>query len=435
MTHSTEAHGRERPALWRTPPTVPGRPRADRRLLLAGLLLVVSLAAFTALCLSMAVPMADMQVYRAEGAAAVDGTDLYGFTVTEWNLPATYPPFAALLFVPTTWLPVPLLKLAFMGGNLLLLGLLAHLSCRATGWPRARGSRWVVVLLAMALGLWLEPVFQTMLYGQINLLLAVLVLWDLSRPDGARGKGIAIGVAAGIKLTPAIFAVYLLLTGRRKEAAVAAAGFAGTALLGALALPGATVDYWTRCVFDTSRIGKVWIVDNQSLQGFAARVLHTAHPGAVWAVAALVVACAGLAVSVRMGRLGREAWGVVCCAVTALLITPISWSHHWVWCVPMLILLAAEAPRWALRVAAVVFLARTLWIVPKAGDLDLHLAWWLQPFASPYPVLGLFFLAAVALRFRPGSPTMATLTAKGRPTRITRVGRPQRSEPAVSPRD
>lgn len=217
MTHSTEAHGRERPALWRTPPAVPGRPRPDRRLLLAGLLLVVSLAAFTALCLSMPVPMADMQVYRAEGAAAVDGTDLYGFTVTEWKLPATYPPFAALLFVPTTWLPVPLLKLAFMGGNLLLLGLLAHLSCRATGWPRARGSRWVVVLLAMALGLWLEPVFQTMLYGQINLLLAVLVLWDLSRPDGARGKGIAIGVAAGIKLTPAIFAVYLLLTGRRRR--------------------------------------------------------------------------------------------------------------------------------------------------------------------------------------------------------------------------
>lgn len=436
MTHSTEAFGRERTAQLGTPAKGSAAwPRPDRRLVLSLLLLALSLTAFTALCLSMPVPMADMQVYRAEGAAVVNGTDLYGFTVTEWDLPATYPPFAAMLFVPATWLPIPLLKLVFMAGNLALLGLLAHLSCQSAGRPRSRSSRWTVVVLAMALGLWLEPVFQTMLYGQINLLLAVLVLWDLSRPDGARGKGIAIGIAAGIKLTPAIFALYLLLTGRRKEAVVAGASFAGTALLGALALPGATVDYWTRCIFDTSRIGKVWIVDNQSLQGLVARTLHTPHPGMVWAAAAFAVACAGMALSVWLGRRGNEAWGVVCCAVTALLITPISWSHHWVWCVPLLILLAADAPRWVLRVTAVVFLARSLWLVPKAGDLDLHLAWWLQPFASPYPVLGLLLLAAVAVRFRPSSPGAAAATRQGRPSRISRIGRPQRSGTGISSRD
>ncbi|WHM41331.1 glycosyltransferase 87 family protein [Streptomyces sp. BPTC-684] len=338
--------------------------------------------------------MADALVYRAEGAAVAHGSDLYGFTVTRWHLPATYPPFAAILFVPTAWLPVPVLKAAFAVGNALLLALLVRLSCRfARIAPRP-----AALLAATAAGLWLEPVFQTLLFGQINLALTCLVLWDLTRPPGSLGKGFGVGIAAGIKLTPALFLLYALLKGRRREAGTGAVAFAGTVLLGALVLPGASADFWTRRLFETDRVGKAWIVDNQSLQGLVARLLHTPAPGGVWVAVAAAVAGAGL----WTARRADDRWGVLVIALTALLVSPISWSHHWVWCVPLIAVLVAEGRVRTAVAVATVFAARTLWLVPHEGDLDLQLHWWQQPLASPYPLLGLAVSAQVAVRLRTG---------------------------------
>ncbi len=356
----------------------------------AGALLAVSVAALAVLCVVQHVPMADTLVYRAEGAAVADGSDLYGFTVTEWELPATYPPFAAILFVPTTWLPLGALKAAFLVGNVALLALLVRLSCGLAGLA----ARTPLLCAATALALWLEPVFQTVLFGQINLALACLVLWDLTRPPGALGKGFALGVAAGIKLTPAVFIGYLLLRGRGREAAVALAGFAGTVLLGALVLPAASVEFWTRRIFETGRVGKAWIVDNQSLQGLVARLLHDAAPGPAWAVPAAVTAAVGLW-AVR--RTPGEPRALLLAACTALLVSPISWSHHWVWCVPLLAVLVAEGRRHLAAAVAVLFTARTFWLLPHEGDLDLALPWWQQPLASPYALLALALPVALTL--------------------------------------
>ncbi|MEU9382690.1 glycosyltransferase 87 family protein [Streptomyces sp. NPDC048279] len=353
--------------------------------------------------------MADLLVYRAEGEAVVHGSDLYGFTVTEWRLPATYPPFAAVLFVPTAWLPVPALKAAFLAGNALLLACLVARSARLAGRPAPLS----VLCTATAVALWLEPVFQTLLFGQINLAITCLVLWDLTRPPGARARGLALGIAAGVKLTPAIFIAYLFLTARRKEAGVATASFAGTAVLGALFLPGATVDFWTRRVFETGRVGKAWIVDNQSLQGLIARVTGTEAPGLSWALPTAVLAAAGLWLAARTHRdlmspvspvTHGDRWGILITAFTALLISPISWSHHWVWCVPLLAVLRAERRRLLAAGAALVFTARTMWLLPHEGDRDLHLPWWQQPFAGPYPLLGLALLAGAAVAVRRRGP-------------------------------
>ncbi|KOG43560.1 transferase [Streptomyces decoyicus] len=345
-------------------------------------------------------PMSDIAVYRAEGQAASAGGDLYGFTVTKWALPATYPPFAAVLFIPTTWLSLGPLKIIAVLVNAVLLALLVHLSCKAAGLGKA-GRAAPVILAATALGLWLEPVFQTFVFGQVNLALTCLVLWDLSRPDGARLKGFATGIAAGIKLTPALFAVYLLVTGRVKAAFTVLGGFLASALLGWLVLPAASIEFWTRRMFETGRVGKAWLVDNQSLQGLIARVLHEPEPGLLWAVPALLTAAAGLYAARRVYlRRGLDSWGVLCTAVTALLVSPISWSHHWVWCVPLLVALAARTRGHAWRRAlpaavTLAFTARTMWMIPHTGDLDLSFSWWQQPFAAPYPLLGLALLAAV----------------------------------------
>ncbi|MFF4824957.1 glycosyltransferase 87 family protein [Streptomyces sp. NPDC001312] len=359
---------------------------------LALALLAVSLAALAVLFAVQRVQMPDAVVYQAEGAAVVHGRDLYGFTVTQGRLPATYPPFAALLFVPTVWLPAAALKAAFFAGNALLLGWLVHLSARLAG----HRAGLPLVCAATALAVWLEPVFQTFVYGQINLAIVCLVLWDLTRPPGARGKGLLIGVATGIKLTPGLFIVYLLLRGRRREAAAAVAGFAGTVAVGALVLPAAGVDYWTRRLFETNRVGKPWIIANQSLQGLVARLLGEPSPGLAWMLPAVAVAAAGLWLACRVRR---ERWGVLLTGLTALLVSPISWSHHWVWCVPLIAVLLAEGRRVWAAVTVVLFTARTLWMVPNK-DMELHLSWWQQPLASPYPLLGLVLLMAVALEFR-----------------------------------
>lgn len=379
--------------------------RAGKDELAAAALLALSLTALAALCLAERFPMADLSVYRAEGAAVLGGRDLYGFTVTPWRLPATYPPFAAVLFVPVVWLPPAIAKFCFLAGNAALLALLVHLSLRLVGHSgslRLAGNggvdRRALLLSATAVGLWLEPVFQTLVYGQINLLLACLVLWDLTRPDGARGKGLAIGVAAGIKLTPAVFAVHLLLTGRVRAGLTALAAFTGTIAAGAALLPSASWEFFTRRVFETDRVGKAWIVDNQSLQGLAARLAHTAEPGPLWVLPAVAVAAAGLLLARRLHvRHDRPAWSVLVTAFTALLISPISWSHHWVWCVPLLLLALREARPYAVLALAAVFTSRSFWLVPKQGNGDLRFTWWQQPFASPYPLVALALLAVLAV--------------------------------------
>src|SRR4051812_1499951 len=337
--------------------------------------------------------MADVLVYRAEGEAVARGGALYGFTVTDWHLPATYPPFAAVLFVPTTWIPVPALKTGFLAGNTLLLVCLVALSARLAG----RTLRLPGLCTATALALWLEPVFQTLLFGQINLVIACLALWDLTRPPDARARGVAIGIAAGIKLTPAVFIAYLLLRRRHREAATATAALTATTLLGALTLPAASADFWTRRLYETGRVGKPWIVDNQSLQGLAARALGDPAPGLVWVLPAVAVAVTGLWLAARATE---ERHGILLAAFTALLVSPISWSHHWVWCVPLLAVLLTEGRTRTAAVVALVFTARTMWLLPHQGDLDLELPWWQQPLAAPYPVLGLAGLAS-ALRHRP----------------------------------
>ncbi|WP_437114559.1 glycosyltransferase 87 family protein [Streptomyces glaucescens] len=361
------------------------------------LLLVVSVTAFAVLCVAQRIPMADALVYQAEGEAVLGGRDLYGFTVTEWHLPATYPPFAALLLTPTAWLPPAALKAVFLAGNTALLAWLVRLSARLADLP----ARLPALCAATALALWLEPVFQTLLFGQVNLALACLVLWDLTRPDGARGKGVAVGIAAGIKLTPAVFVPYLLLTGRRREAAAATAALAATVLLGALLLPAASAGYWLRHLWETGRVGKPWIVDNQSLQGLVARLLGDPAPGPAWWLPALLTAAAGLLLAARAGG---DRHGVPLTALTALLVSPISWSHHWVWCVPLIaVLLADGRPRLA-AATALVFTARTLWLVPHEGSSDLRLAWWQQPLASPYPLVAV----ALLVLLRPQLPASSS---------------------------
>ncbi|MEU1408470.1 glycosyltransferase 87 family protein [Streptomyces sp. NPDC005728] len=344
------------------------------------------LVSFTAFWLAQRaahVSMIDLMVYRAEGAAVRAGGDLYALRATAAHLPATYPPFAALLFTALT-LPDPVtLRVLATAGNLALLVVFVRLSLKLVGHARVESVWWVA-----AVAVWCEPVWTTVRYGQVNLLLAALVLWDLSRrPAGRYGRwaGAGLGLAAAVKLTPALFPVFLLATGAAarlrgedggpwlRPARGAAAAFAGATLLAAAVLPYDSWRFWTDTVFRADRAGHAEGTANQALRGVLARLLHTPDPGALWAAAAAVVAALGLTVAVTAELRGSRPWAVCACAVTALLISPVSWTHHWVWCVPLVLLLWTHAHRAAALGTALVFCSYAPWWVPHgAGRPELH---------------------------------------------------------------
>jgi len=213
-------------------------------------------------------------------------------------------------------------------------------------------------------GLWLEPVAMTLFFGQINLVLLAVVVGDLALPDRIKGKGIGIGLAAGIKLTPLIFIPYLLFTRRVRAAAVGALTFAVTVGLGFALLPRASAIYWGGQFF---RPSKHFHLDNQSLNGVILRLTHAgpdAH--AYWLVAAVVVGIAGLATSILASRRGRELLGLVACAAAGLLVSPVTWSHHYVYVIPALVLAAYGTRRLGYRILGVALVVGLFgwWPVP-----------------------------------------------------------------------
>ncbi|HSA50413.1 MAG TPA: glycosyltransferase 87 family protein [Yinghuangia sp.] len=370
--------------------------------------LVISVAVYLLVRALTHPSMVDLVVYRAEGAAVAAGVDLYGPLATPHDLRATYPPFAAMLFTAFIVPPYELLRGVAVAGNIGLLFVAALLSCRLVGVDGRR--RTTVAVVVTALGLWAEPVFTTFRYGQINMLLLVLVLADFARPPTARTRGVALGVATGIKVTPAIFVVYLLLTRRFREAAVATAAFAATVGVGFAALPDASRRFWGDLVFDPNRVGRLENAANQSVRGVIVRITHTREPDKVWFVLVAAVAVAGLACAVLAHRRLGDRWGLPVCAVTGLMMAPIAWSHHWVWCIPIAVLLWADVPR--ALVAVAVFWTFAVWYVPHVPFVELHFAPWQTALSAWYIVFGVGFLALAARQARRAGPAVTPLAAR-----------------------
>lgn len=289
----------------------------------------------------------DLQVYHGAAQRLASGQNVYGARI--WRgLGFTYPPFAALVFLPLAWAAFAVDRDAVTAINLVLLVWMlrrALLIPMATGGEPPRPvTAWSIAALAGAVAIWLEPISVTLGYGQINLLIAALVVFDLSLPDDRRGKGAAIGVAAAIKLTPLLFVVYLLLTHRRRAAARAVAMFTGSIALAYLVLPHDAASYWGHGRFlSTKHIGNAVDLANQSLHGALLRLSHTGQITAGGYLATGVIVLAGLALAVSAARRGDHAAGYSLAALTTLLASPISWTHHWTLAVPAILLLARRA--------------------------------------------------------------------------------------------
>jgi alpha-1,2-mannosyltransferase len=366
----------------------------------------VSIVAFLASPLGQHWPFVDLTVYRYGGRAILDGAHLYALRFPG-ALAFTYPPLSALLFTPLTVLGTAALKPAITAASFVLLAVSLRFALRlkpASSWlTGAQATR--LALLAAALALWLEPVWTTLRYGQVDVLIAALVLYDLSRADASRGKGVGVGLAIGLKLTPAIFTAYLLLTRRYRAAATSLAVFLATVAAGFVAVPGDSAEYWGGEFVDPGRVGRIENAANQALRGAYARVLHSVSVEAWWLITAAVVGVVGMWLAVRAGRRGDDAQGFSLCVLSGLLISPISWSHHWVLAIPALMLFALAAYRQAwiagllcAGAAAVVGYSHMIWWVPvnHPRHSELRLDSLQLVYADAYVLLALLALVATA---------------------------------------
>lgn len=346
----------------------------------------------------------DMTVYRDAGLIVRQPPAIHNplqpWSLYTWagphGLPGlrfTYPPFAAMLFDPLSYLGVQ--TLAHAGFVIDVLALLAvnWIVFRAFGIPRGTRRAGLTLLTSAAVFL-TEPVQRVIYLGQIDLLLVLLIVWDLCQPERRWWQGAGVGIAAGIKLTPLIFIPYLLITRRYRQAAVASGTFGLTIAAGFAMLPQDSSRFWLQGLFLRNRAGTVFWNGNQSLLAVISRAGGGQQTTGLWLTAAILTGITGLACAAQLDRAGHRMLGLAACALTSLLISPISWDHHWAWITVFVAVIVGYAvllsglARWACVVLAVAVTAIFgTWPTSLWGDLSIYKGWfmgtiWLAPSAG-----------------------------------------------------
>ena len=292
----------------------------------------------------------------------------------------TYTPFAAVAFAAVSLLPWAVTSALSVVVNMAALAAAFWFTFGGLSYTDRR-VRLGATLLAAAGTLWLQPVIRTIYLGQINLILMAAIMWDLCQPDLTRSgrrrwwKGAVTGVAAGIKLVPLIFVPYLLITRRFREAAATVGGFAATVAAGFAVLPHDSSQWWLHGLFwsDGNRTGFMGWAGNQSLRAVITRFAGSVAAGQdPWIAAAVVAVAVGMTAAYLLNRAGYPVPALLATALTGLLVSPVSWDHHWVW----IALAVAVTGHYALAAArdGARRTARWLWAL-IAGMVFFFAAW------------------------------------------------------------
>ncbi|MFI5778069.1 glycosyltransferase 87 family protein [Nocardia sp. NPDC051570] len=358
----------------------------------------------------------DLQVYRLGVQAWWHGADMYGSlpkTTMGISLPFIYPPFAALALGPFAMLSWHPAALAFFIVSTLALAITIYLTARRL-WDG--GTELVLWATACAIpaGLLLEPIRSTLDFGQVNLLLMVLVAADCLAPRPKWRRGMLIGIAAAIKLTPAAFVIYFLVRKDYRAAITAAVTGAVATLLAFAIMPHASTRYWFGGMGNVSGLSGSAFHTNQSIQGVLAR-LRVPEPAftALWLVLGALLLV--LVVTAMRRAHDNPALMLSFNAVFTLLVSPISWSHHWVWIAPGLLAGVGAAARRPLRSAlpwfAVVLAAAVVFVIGpqnwEPGDADREFSWtpWQHIVGDTYVWLSVLLVALFVVATRRGAGT------------------------------
>ncbi|MEV4236051.1 MULTISPECIES: mannosyltransferase [unclassified Nocardia] len=322
--------------------------------------------------------LVDLHVY-VDGSAALLTDRLYDFTYAEktpdFPLPFTYPPFAALVFFPLHYFPFTMIAVLWLLAIVVALYVVVRIAFELIlGAERMSEPRWrTATVWWTAIGIWMEPVRTTIDYGQVNVFLVLGAMLAVRSSRWWLSGGL-IGVIAGIKLTPAISGLYFVARRRWGTAVWSALVFGATVGVSFLINHKEAKRYFGTLLGDADRIGPVGSVWNQSLRGALSRLLgHDVQSGPWWLAAVVVVAVLAFFAWRALGpddRLGT----LIIVQLFGLMVSPISWSHHFVWLLPTVMWLVYGPLRQAsgARILAGYWLVTTLIGVP-----------WVLSFAQP----------------------------------------------------
>ncbi|ORL81511.1 glycosyltransferase 87 family protein [Prescottella equi] len=349
----------------------------------------------------------DLDVYRLGGAVFAAGDPLYGElppTFFGQHLPFTYPPLAAVVFAPMSWI-----SLQAAGAVLTVLSLAALVAtlvlALASVGVRPRTTLVWTALGGTAAALTLEPVSSTFDYGQVNILLMVFVAADCLMKKTPWPRGILIGFVAAVKLTPAVFILYFLFRKDFRAAVTTGTSFVAFGAIGFLVARADSWEYWTETLFDSSRIGGPAYPANQSLTGVLARLgLDPSMRTVLWLVLSVAVLALAAVAMHRAFAAGLPVVALFVNALFGLLVSPVSWSHHWVWVAPLLMVLAVAAyRRRSVVLGAAVAASFVLFVLAPHWELGVGrwdgTGWplWDQFLASSYVWWALAVMVAVTL--------------------------------------
>ena len=357
----------------------------------------------------------DIDVYRMGGRAWLDGQSLYTadasfHTQADVDLPFTYPPLAAIVFAPFALLSLPAASAAITATTLVLLVVstvivLTRLDVwNGPGWaavtrePAWLRRSWLAMAIVAPAAIYLEPIRANFDFGQINVVLMTLVLADTLPRRTPWPRGLLLGLAIALKLTPAVFLLYFVVRRDGRAVLTALVSFVGATLLGVALAWRDSWEYWTTTIRDTDRIGTATLNTNQNIAGTLARLgLTDGVHFAVWTVGCF--AALGLTVwatrrllraAARSKPEGYEpVLALICVALFGLVVSPVSWSHHWVWTLPTLVVTTVLAYRLrnvALAVVTAAGVALMMWtpilLMPEHRETEASL--WRQLAGASY---------------------------------------------------
>lgn len=340
----------------------------------------------------------DLQVYVYAVKDMLAGRDIFATTTPFWNLYFIYPPIAAILMTPLVFGPYLFWQVVWTGG----LVWAQQSVLKRCGAPRG----WKLGLIGIAVLLAVEPIRTTLGYGQVNTILMALVVADLL-PDapGERRRipqGTLIGLAAAIKLTPALFVIFAFLIGKARVAITAMISFAVFTGIGAILLFRETLVFFGGLSGGDTRTASPLYTGNQSLLGVFFRLGDSSRVTALVGLAvSAILAVLGCLVAAHWWRQDEKAFAVALVGLTTCLASPLSWTHHYVWILPMaMAVLSPGVPRWARYLGGFwvvwVCVCLPLAVLPYGGGRERQFDFLQQVVADLGPIVGLILVAGLA---------------------------------------
>ncbi|MFK7779362.1 MAG: glycosyltransferase family 87 protein [Gimesia sp.] len=292
-----------------------------------------------------------------------------------------HPPTANLVCFPFLFLSYQNAHLAWNLVSIVLLGLMVVLIVKGL---ELRLSVWSIIAL-LTLLLVCDPLLQTLIQGQLNLLLAFLIVvaWRAEKSGKSFVSGICLGLATAVKIYPAYLFLYFLV---RKDWRALSGGIVSFVLITLLTAAvfgiDAYRDYVTVVIPVVGGVSNTNNWGNSSLLAFWERLFVQSTPSiqplvdspvllkiSLWSSWIIVTMLAVIATwKTRTEKFSEQAFAIT--IVAMLLMAPTTWHHYFITLAfPVGLLLALYQPRskkrWFVNIAiaALILSPREVWII------------------------------------------------------------------------